>query len=111
MKTGRLNSMSRSSREWVGSATMPNMAITTAPPAMSSVPKSIHIEKTSPSSSRAKNAFHKSETAPSGARMTTGREAIWKMDPKRLEEMKMAACKDQRACTAIVTKKARRTEA
>ena len=64
------------SREWVGSGTMPKMAMRTAPPAMSSVPKSIHIEKTSPRSIRAKKAFHSSETAPSGARMTTGREAI-----------------------------------
>ena len=97
MKTGRLKSMSRSSKEWVGSGTMPKMAMRTAPPAMSSVPKSIHIEKTSPRSIRAKNAFHSSETAPSGARITTGKEAIWKMDPKRFEEMNMAAYKDQRA--------------
>lgn len=75
-KTGRLNSISRSSRECVGSGTMPNTATRTAPPAMSKVPISIHIENTSPRSILAKNAFHRRDTAPRGARMTTGSEAI-----------------------------------
>lgn len=92
-KSGRLKSRSRSSREWVGSGTVPKTAMRMAPPAMSSVPRNIHIEKTSPRIIRAKNAFHNSETAPRGARMTTGKDAIWKMDPKRLVEMKIAAHK------------------
>lgn len=89
MNVGRLNSSSRSSRECVGSGTMPNIAIRTAPPAIHSVLRAIHGEKTSPSIRRAKNAFHSRDTAPRGARMTTGRDAIWKMEPKRLEDMKI----------------------
>lgn len=86
---GRLKSARRSSSEWFGSGTMPNTAMSTAPPAMHSVLSSIQGENTSPRMSRAKKAFHSSETAPSGARITTGREAIWKMEPKRFEEMNM----------------------
>lgn len=88
-KAGRLNSRKRSSRECVGSGTIPNTAMRTAPPAMQSVLRAIQGEKTSPKISLAKNAFHSSETAPRGARITTGREAIWNMDPKRLEDIKM----------------------
>ena len=85
-----MNNRRRSSRECVGSGTMPKTAIRTAPPAMRRVPRTIHGEKTSPRSSRAKKAFQRRETAPSGARITTGREAIWKTEPKRLEEMNIA---------------------
>ena len=74
----------------MGSGTIPKTAISTAPPAIRRVPKTIHAEKTSPSRIRAKKAFHRRDTAPRGARMTTGREAIWTREPKRLEEMKMA---------------------
>ena len=69
---------------------MPKIAMSTAPPAMRSVPRTIHGEKTSPSRIRAKKAFHRRDTAPSGARITTGSEAICTTDPKRLEDMKMA---------------------
>ena len=69
---------------------MPKIAMRTAPPAMRRVPRSIHGEKTSPRRSLAKKAFQRRETAPSGARMTTGREAIWKIEPKRFEERNMA---------------------
>lgn len=96
MNAGRLNSRSRSSSECVGSLTMPKTAISTAPPAMSSVPSSIQGENTSPRRRRAKKAFHRRETAPRGARMTTGRDAIWNTDPKRLEEMKMAGKRQRR---------------
>ena len=40
--------------------------------------------------SLAKKAFQRRETAASGARMTTGSDAIWNIEPKRLEEMNMA---------------------
>lgn len=73
---GRLKSSSRSSSERVGSGTIPNTAIKTAPPAISTVPKIIQGEKTSPNIRRAKKAFHRRDTAPKGARMTTGRDAI-----------------------------------
>lgn len=96
MKAGRLNSCSKSCREWVGSGTMPKMAMRTAPPAMRRVPISIHAENTSPSRRRAKKAFQRRETAPSGARMTTGSAAIWNTEPKRLEDMKMPVETDQR---------------
>ena len=88
-KVGRLNKIRRSSRERVGSGTIPKTAIRMAPPATRTVPRSIQIENASPNSMRAKNAFHKRETAPRGARMTTGSDAIWTIDPKRFEEMKM----------------------
>jgi hypothetical protein len=88
---GRLKSSSRSSNERVGSGTIPNSAMSTAPPAMHSVLNTIHGENTSPRISLAKNAFHRSDTAPRGARITTGSEAIWNMEPKRFEEMKMPA--------------------
>ena len=80
----------------MGSGTMPKTAMRTAPPAMSIVPMIIHGENTSPRSRRAKNAFHRSETAPRGARITTGSEAIWKRDPRILEEIKIAKPKSQR---------------
>ena len=70
------------------------MAINTAPPAIRTVPMIIHGEKTSPSSSREKNAFQRRETAPSGARITTGSDAIWKREPRTLDEMKMASRKE-----------------
>jgi len=89
IKAGRLKRWSRSSRDRVGSGTMPKKAIKIAPPAMRMVPKIIHGEKTSPSMKRAKNAFHNRDTAPSGARITTGREAIWTSDPMMLEEINM----------------------
>jgi hypothetical protein len=76
MKVGRLNRWSKSSRDRVGSGTMPKKAIKMAPPAIRMVPRIIHGENISPSMKRAKKAFHKRDTAPSGARMTTGREAI-----------------------------------
>lgn len=60
----------------MGSGTMPNIAMRTAPPAMKSVARIIQEEKTSPRINLAKKAFHKSETAPRGARITTGKEAI-----------------------------------
>lgn len=89
MNAGRLKSSNRSSKECVGSATIPNSAMRTAPPAMHKVLMIIHGENTSPRMSLAKNAFHSKETAPSGARMTTGRDAIWKIEPKRFEDMKI----------------------
>lgn len=88
---GLLNSSSRSSRERVGSGTIPKKAISTAPPAMKSVPRIIHGENTSPSKNRAKKAFQRRETAPSGARITTGSEAIWTKLPKILERKKIAS--------------------
>ena len=90
MKAGRLKRWSKSSRERVGSGTMPKKAIKMAPPAIRMVPRTIHGEKTSPSMKRAKKAFHRRDTAPSGARITTGREAIWTTDPRILEDMNMA---------------------
>lgn len=75
-KAGRERRISRSSREWVGSATIPKIAMRTAPPAMRRVPRIIQMENTSPRMKQAKNAFHRRETAPRGARITTGREAI-----------------------------------
>jgi hypothetical protein len=87
---GRLNNSSRSSRERVGSGTIPKNAISTAPPAMKSVPRIIHGENTSPSKNRAKNAFQRRETAPSGARITTGSDAIWTNDPRILEKKNIA---------------------
>jgi hypothetical protein len=86
---GLLNNSSRSSRERVGSRTIPNHAMSTAPPMISRVPRTIQREKTSPRRNLAKKAFQRSDTAPSGARMTTGREAICTRDPMMLDEMKM----------------------
>lgn len=90
MKAGRLNRWSKSSRDRVGSGTMPKNAIKMAPPAIRMVARIIHGEKTSPRIKRAKKAFHNRDTAPNGARITTGREAIWTSDPRILEEMNMA---------------------
>lgn len=81
--------MRRSSSEWVGSGTMPNIAIRTAPPAIRKVPKIIQRENMSPRIKHAKKAFHRRETAPRGARMTTGSEAIWNNEPSMLEEKKI----------------------
>jgi len=89
MNAGRLNKTRRSSREWVGSGTIPNTAISTAPPAMRMVPRIIQAENTSPRRRRAKKAFHSSDTAPRGARMTTGSEAIWNSEPRMFEVMNM----------------------
>ena len=89
MNVGLLNKTRRSSRECVGSGTIPNTAISTAPPAMRMVPRIIQAENTSPRSNRAKKAFHRSDTAPRGARMTTGSEAIWNSEPRMLEDMNM----------------------
>ena len=86
---GLLNKTSRSSRECVGSGTIPNIAISTAPPAMRIVPRTIQAENTSPRSRRAKKAFHNNDTAPSGARMTTGSDAIWNSEPRMFEDMNM----------------------
>lgn len=61
----------------------------------------IHGEKTLPRSKRAKKAFHNSETAPSGARITTGNEAIWKREPRMLDEMKMEKPSNQRLHTWV----------
>lgn len=66
------------------------MAISTAPPPMKRVPIIMNLEKTSPRMRRAKKAFHSSETAPSGARMTTGSDAIWKIEPRMLEVKNIA---------------------
>lgn len=76
MNVGLSNNRSRSSRDRVGSGTIPNIAIRTAPPAIKSVAKIIQDEKTSPRINLAKKEFHKSDTAPRGARITTGKEAI-----------------------------------
>lgn len=76
INAGLLNNSSKSSRDRVGSGTMPNMAIRTAPPAINNVARIIQDEKTSPRINLAKNAFQSRETAPSGARITTGKEAI-----------------------------------
>jgi hypothetical protein len=89
IKAGREKRTSRSSSEWVGSGTMPKIAMRTAPPAMRRVPRIIQRENTSPRMKQAKNAFHRRETAPRGARMTTGSEAIWNSEPRMLEEMKI----------------------
>jgi len=89
-KAGLLNNSSRSSSDRVGSGTIPKIAMSTAPPAMKSVPRIIHSEKTSPRMKRAKKAFQRRETAPSGARMTTGRDAIWTREPIMFEDMKIA---------------------
>lgn len=89
MNAGLLNKTRKSSRECVGSGTIPNTAISTAPPAMRMVPTIIHAENTSPRRRRAKKAFHSSDTAPSGARMTTGSEAIWNNEPRMFEDMNM----------------------
>lgn len=75
-KAGRRKSSRRSSRERVGSGTMPNTAMRIAPPAMKKVPSIIQGEKTSPNINRAKKAFQSRDTAPNGASMTTGRDAI-----------------------------------
>lgn len=87
---GLLNSSKRSSSDLVGSGTIPNIAMSTAPPAIRMVPRIIHMEKTSPRMNRAKKAFQRRETAPRGARMTTGREAIWTRDPIIFEDMNIA---------------------
>lgn len=89
-KTGLLKSSRRSSRERVGSGTIPNTAIRTAPPAMRSVARIIHGEKTSPRRKRAKKAFQSNDTAPRGARITTGREAICTNEPRTLDMKNMA---------------------
>jgi hypothetical protein len=89
INAGRLKSSSRSSNECVGSGTMPKTAIKTAPPAIQRVLMTIHGENTSPRIRRAKKAFHRRDTAPRGARMTTGSEAIWNIEPKRFDEMKI----------------------
>lgn len=81
--------MSRSSSEWVGSGTVPKIAMRTAPPAMRKVPRIIQRENTSPRMKHAKNAFHRRETAPRGARITTGREAIWNTEPRMLDVKNM----------------------
>lgn len=90
MNVGLLNNINRSSIDLVGSGTIPNIAIRTAPPAMRIVPMAIHLENTSPRIIRAKRAFHSKETAPKGARITTGRDAIWNKEPNIFEEMKIA---------------------
>lgn len=82
-------SANRSSKECVGSGTIPKRAISTAPATMSSVPRIMNLENRSPRIKRAKSAFQRSDTAPRGARMTTGREAIWKMEPRMLDEIKI----------------------
>ena len=69
---------------------MPNIAMRTAPATMSRVPRTSHGEKTSPKINMANAAFERSETAPNGARMRTGKEAIWKSDPRMFEERKIA---------------------
>jgi len=89
IKAGRAKRISRSSSECVGSGTMPNIAMSTAPAAIRRVPRITQRENTSPRMKQAKNAFHRRETAPRGARMTTGREAIWNSEPRMLEEMKV----------------------
>ena len=89
MNAGRLNRTKRSSSERVGSGKIPKTAMSMAPPAMRIVPINIQMEKTSPRSILAKKAFQSSETAPRGAKMTTGSEAIWNIEPKRLEDMKI----------------------
>ena len=86
---GLLNNTRRSSTERVGSGTIPNIAIKTAPPAMRIVPSIIQAENRSPRSRRAKKAFDSNDTAPSGARMTTGNDAIWNSDPRMFEDMNM----------------------
>lgn len=75
-KAGLIHKLRKSSRDLVGSGTMPKTAMSTAPPAINSVPRIIHGEKTSPRMKRAKKAFQRRDTAPRGARMTTGRDAI-----------------------------------
>jgi hypothetical protein len=89
-KAGLVHSSKRSSRDLVGSGTIPKIAMSTAPPAMKSVPRIIHGEKTSPRMKRAKKAFQRRDTAPSGARITTGRDAIWTRAPMIFEDMNMA---------------------
>lgn len=89
-KAGLVHSSSRSSSDLVGSGTIPNIAMSTAPPAMKNVPRIIHGEKTSPRMKRAKKAFQRRDTAPSGARMTTGRDAIWTRAPMIFEDMNIA---------------------
>jgi len=90
-KAGRAKRMSRSSSEWVGSGTVPKIAMRTAPPAMRKVPRIIQRENTSPRMKHAKNAFQRRETAPRGARITTGREAIWNTEPRMLDVKNMTA--------------------
>jgi TFIIF-interacting CTD phosphatase-like protein len=85
----RLNKRSKSSRECVLSGTIPNTAISTAPVETKRVPRTMYFENKSPRINLAKNAFHNNDTAPSGARITTGSEAIWKREPRMLEEMNM----------------------
>lgn len=77
------------------------MAMRTAPPAMSSVPSISQNEKAFPRMTHAKNAFHKRETAPSGARMTTGSDAIWTMEPRMLEVTKITTPRIQRLQTVV----------
>lgn len=86
----RPNNLRRSSNECVGSATMPNMPMRTAPTTTKRVPKSMNLENTSPRITRAKNAFHNKETAPSGAKITTGRDAIWKTEPSTFDDINIA---------------------
>lgn len=66
---GLLNK-TRSSGGCVGSGTIQNTAISTAPPA------------------------HSNNTAPSGARMTTDSEAIWNNEPRMFEVMNVLVGED-----------------
>jgi hypothetical protein len=95
IKAGRRKSPRRSSRERVGSGTIPNTAMRVAPPAIRIVPNIIHSENMSPSMMRAKKAFQRRDTAPNGARMTTGSDAICTSDPSTLEEMNIAKPNNQ----------------
>jgi uncharacterized membrane protein len=90
INAGRLNNTNKSSIDRVGSGAIPKIAMSTAPPATRMVPITIQAENTSPNMNRAKKAFHIKDTAPRGARMTTGRDAIWNIEPRMLEDMKIA---------------------
>lgn len=88
--------------------TPPKIPISTAPPAMSTVPATKCTENSSPRMMRAKNALylrskhqlqlevscpsqaHNRLTAPKGPSTTIGRAPIWKIVPRRFEQMKMA---------------------
>ena len=94
----RPNKRRRSSRVWVGSGTMPKKAMSRAPPAMNMVPMAIHGENTSPRRIRANSAFQRRETAPKGARMTTGKDAIWKTEPRTFDVTKIAVMVSMRIC-------------
>jgi hypothetical protein len=101
---GRRKSSSRSSRERVGSGTIPNTAIRVAPPAIRMVPNTIHGENISPSMKRAKKAFQRRETAPSGARITTGSDTICTSEPITLEERNMAKPNNQSLSDKLVSR-------